>query len=157
MSKPRPIHTMHRDLRDTPDEAEPSFSYEQESFLGREEDDMEDEFHRRLASTARVRESSGGMVSGPGDTGGGGGSRSSFWRTTSDSTWQGTPDRLRQKSAELSHSPPPPDVPRRESYGGRRASGGLLGAAIKHHSNQEEAVRTRGTEFERKPFPKTFV
>ena len=51
MSKPRPIHTMHRTLRETPDEAEPSSSYEQESFLGRAEDEMEDEFHRRLSSS----------------------------------------------------------------------------------------------------------
>lgn len=48
MSKPRPIHTIHRDLQDTPDDAEPSFSYERQSFLATQEEDMEDEFHRRL-------------------------------------------------------------------------------------------------------------
>jgi hypothetical protein len=76
-SRPRPIHNPHREIRSTPDEAEPSFSYEQESFLAvannREGDDVEDEFHRRLAQqqSGQRRESSGSH--------GGGGS--SFWRT----------------------------------------------------------------------------
>lgn len=61
-SKPRPIHQLHRELRSQPDEAEPSLSYEQESFLMGREDDVEDEFHRRLQNTRR-------------DSGG------SFWRT----------------------------------------------------------------------------
>eukprot|EP00980_Cylindrotheca_fusiformis_P020082 scaffold7161_cov133-Cylindrotheca_fusiformis.AAC.5 len=48
MSKPRPIHTIHRVLSDTPDESEPSFSFERQSFLTTQEEDIEDEFHRRL-------------------------------------------------------------------------------------------------------------
>lgn len=63
MSNPRPIH---RELNDEADEAEPSFSYEQESFLMGREEDVEDEFHRRLNSTRR-------------DAGG------SFWRTSGSS------------------------------------------------------------------------
>lgn len=67
MSKPRPIHNINRELRSQPDDAEPSFSYEQESFLmGAKEEDVEDEFHRRLQSSRR-------------DSGG------SFWRTNSNS------------------------------------------------------------------------
>lgn len=64
MSNPRPIHKLHRELNVQANEAEPSFSYEQESFLmGRVEEDVEDEFHRRITSSRR-------------DSGG------SFWRTT---------------------------------------------------------------------------
>jgi hypothetical protein len=66
MSKPRPIHKLHRELNVQADEAEPSFSYEQESFLMGKEEDVEDEFHRRIDSTRR-------------DSGG------SFWRTTGSS------------------------------------------------------------------------
>jgi hypothetical protein len=67
MSRPRPIHQPPREIRSQPDEAEPSYSYEQESFLlGAREEAYEDDFHRRLQSTRR-------------DTGG------SFWRTSSNS------------------------------------------------------------------------
>jgi hypothetical protein len=67
MSKPRPIHHIDRELCSQPDDAEPSFSYEQESFLvGAKGEDVEDEFHRRLQSSRR-------------DSGG------SFWRTNSNS------------------------------------------------------------------------
>jgi GTPase SAR1 family protein/Leucine-rich repeat (LRR) protein len=48
MSRPRPIHTIHRDIQDAPDAAEPSFSYERQSFLATQEEATEDEFHRRL-------------------------------------------------------------------------------------------------------------
>lgn len=72
-SKPRPIHSsatatsaVSRDLRETPDEAEPSYSYEDSAFMGGLEDDVEDEFHRRLAITSRQPAVVGG---------------SSFWRT----------------------------------------------------------------------------
>ena len=81
MSKPRPIHRPHRELRSTPDDAEPSYSYEQESFLGGREIDVEDEFHRRLAAGSR-RESAGSH---------GAASGNSFWRT-SDSTISQTPN-----------------------------------------------------------------
>ena len=50
-SHPRPIPTP-RVLNKTPDEAEPSFSYERESFMdGGKHLDVEDEFHRRLAGS----------------------------------------------------------------------------------------------------------
>ena len=88
-SRPRPIHNNlhHREIRSTPDEAEPSFSYEQESFMAQDRahegaDDVEDEFHRRLAQqqSGQRRESSGSH------SGGGG----SFWRSsTSESAPQG--------------------------------------------------------------------
>ena len=74
-SRPRPIH-FPRALRSTPDEAEPSFSYEQESFLGGKEDLVEDEFHRRLAGSRRETSGAGG----PGSSG------NSFWRTSTDSS-----------------------------------------------------------------------
>jgi hypothetical protein len=48
MSNPRPIHQPHREIRHVPDETEPSYSYEQETFLPKSEDEVEDEFHRRL-------------------------------------------------------------------------------------------------------------
>jgi len=67
MSDARPIHQIDPELCSQPDDAEPSFSYEQESFLvGAKEEDVEDEFHRRLQSSRR-------------DSGG------SFWRTSSSS------------------------------------------------------------------------
>ena len=68
MSKPRPI-PITRTLRSAPDEAEPSFSFEEESFLSNNRAlDFEDDFHRRLTSTGVRREESGGA---------------SFWRATS--------------------------------------------------------------------------
>jgi hypothetical protein len=88
-SRPRPIsnNLHHREIRSTPDDAEPSFSYEQESFMAQDRahesaDDVEDEFHRRLAQqqSGQRRESSGSH------SGGG----SSFWRSsTSESAPQG--------------------------------------------------------------------
>lgn len=71
MSKPRPIHTLHRDLRQSPDEEEPSFSYEEHIFDGYEDD--EDKFHRRLQSTSHRRDSNEQR---------GSGSTASFWRTS---------------------------------------------------------------------------
>jgi hypothetical protein len=73
MSKPRPIHSSPRVLRSTPDEAEPSFSYEQESFLGDKEVDVEDEFHRRLAGSRRETAHSSGIGQ-------------SFWRNSTTSS-----------------------------------------------------------------------
>ena len=66
MSNPRPIHKLHRELNVQADEAEPSFSYEQKSFLMGKEEDVEDDFHRRISSSRR-------------DSGG------SFWRNTGSS------------------------------------------------------------------------
>lgn len=61
MSKPRPIHSLHRDLRKQPDPAEPSFSYEKESFLKVDrEEQFADEFHRRLDGAHNNLNSSGG-------------------------------------------------------------------------------------------------
>lgn len=67
MSKPRPIHVT-RPLRSAPDEAEPSFSFEEESFLSNRAVDYEDDFHRRLTSSGARREESG---------------NNSFWRASS--------------------------------------------------------------------------
>ena len=65
MSGPRPIHQPHREIRSQPDDAEPSFSYEKESYLsGGREEDVEDDFHRRVSTSRR-------------DSG------ASFWRSTS--------------------------------------------------------------------------
>lgn len=49
-SKPRPIHTLHREIRTIPDEAEPPFSYEEPGFLSSRAEAAEDEFHRRISS-----------------------------------------------------------------------------------------------------------
>lgn len=46
-SRARPIHHLNRDLRSAPDEAEPSYSYEQESFLAQKEDDVEDAYFQK--------------------------------------------------------------------------------------------------------------
>ena len=59
-SHPRPIHQPPREIRNAPDETEPSFSYEQESFLPKSEDEVEDEFHRRLTGTNFWRGGGGG-------------------------------------------------------------------------------------------------
>ena len=107
MSTGRPIHTLSRGLRNTPDEAEPSYSYEDQAFLNSLEDDVEDEFHRRLAGNARRD----GSAHGAGNTSGGTGS---FWRTDLSSR------------GGLSKVP----VTVKE----RKASGGLLGAAFQLHA-----------------------
>lgn len=70
MSKPRPIHVLHRELQTAPDAAEPSLSYERESFLNDNIEDAEDEFHRRLQTNRR---DSAGPSAGI-----------SFWRSSSD-------------------------------------------------------------------------
>jgi len=64
-SRPRPIHQPPRELRSTPAETEPSYSYEQESFLPKSEDELEDEFYRRLNSSSSQK-------------------GNAFWRTSSD-------------------------------------------------------------------------
>ena len=90
MTRPRPIHSIHREIQDTPDEAEPSFSYERRSFLASQEEDMEDEFHRRLANHTPSRHSQpntpsqmgrGGGGSSSSSGGGGGKGIESFWRS----------------------------------------------------------------------------
>ncbi|KAL3924001.1 MAG: hypothetical protein SGILL_001313 [Bacillariaceae sp.] len=98
-TKPRPIHTLHKRLRETPDESEPSYSYEETSFLAEREDDVEDEFHRRfLASTSRnngggggggVRNNNSNNTAENGSTPSApSAGRSSFWRTESTPQWQ---------------------------------------------------------------------
>jgi Leucine rich repeat len=60
MSKPRPIHSVHREIRNQPDPAEPSFSYERESFLAAtldREEQVADDFHRKLAGSYRRSDS----------------------------------------------------------------------------------------------------
>jgi hypothetical protein len=110
MSKPRPIHVLAREIRSSPDEAEPSFSYEQDSFLAAKEDDAEDEFHRRLGGSSR-RESSGSQ----------GGS---FWRTT-------TADNKNEGPSFSSMNMKPDPV--RE-----RKSSGLLDTALQSHEDDAE-------------------
>lgn len=113
-TQPRPIHSSHNQIRDTPDETEPSYSYEETSFLAQKEDDVEDEFHRRfLASTnhhpynSRLSGGSANSLPGGGNSGGVNGTaanstrgssgsmdvnpaagRSSFWRTEATPQWQ---------------------------------------------------------------------
>jgi hypothetical protein len=122
-SKPRPVHTIHRDLRVTPDENEPSFSYEQESFMVQAEDDVEDEFHRRLASNSRRESSTSSHTSGVAA----GGPPGSFWRTDTPN-WQGP---------AFSSMQIKPTKGETVTVNERRTSGGLLGAALQLHSQTE--------------------
>lgn len=46
----RPIHQLSREIRSTPDESEPSYSYEQESFLAQKEDVVADQYHQKHMS-----------------------------------------------------------------------------------------------------------
>lgn len=64
-SKPRPIHQPHREIRSTPDDTEPSFSYEQESFLPKSEEEIEDAFLAQLNSRSSFWRSSGSEGVGP--------------------------------------------------------------------------------------------
>ncbi|GKY97822.1 hypothetical protein MPSEU_000740300 [Mayamaea pseudoterrestris] len=83
-STPRPIHNLHREIRSTPDEAEPTYSFERESFLlASPELEKEDEFHRRLqhATHKTTGGGGGGNVNAANtaiNSGGG-----SFWRSSS--------------------------------------------------------------------------
>lgn len=58
MSQPRPIHQPPREIQSQPHEAEPSLSYERDSFLLDKGDKEEDEFHRRSQLSTR-RETGG--------------------------------------------------------------------------------------------------
>lgn len=70
-SRPRPIHSLPREIRSSPDEAEPTCSFENESFLlASPELEKEDEFHRRLQISNYSKRNNDG-------TGG------SFWRSSS--------------------------------------------------------------------------
>ena len=51
-SRGKPIHQV-RDLRSTPDEAEPSYSYEQEYFLAQKEDAVEEAFLQKHPTNRR--------------------------------------------------------------------------------------------------------
>ena len=132
MSKPRPIHSAHRDIRSSPDEAEPSYSYEQELTLGRDQvDDVEDEFHRRLAgnsSSNNRRDSHGSSNSVIGGTSSGlMAGAGSFWRTDAPG-WQQGPS-----FSSMNMKPSTDTVMVNE----RKSSGGLLGAALQLHSQSE--------------------
>lgn len=59
-SQARPIHQPPREIRHTPAETEPSYSFEQESFLPKSEEDVEDEIHRRLTGTNKNFRRGGG-------------------------------------------------------------------------------------------------
>jgi hypothetical protein len=70
----------YRDLRSEPDPEEPSYSYEEKSFYldnssSLHPDDVEDAFHRRLATHHHRRDNMGTSTGG-----------SSFWRNTSTSS-----------------------------------------------------------------------
>jgi hypothetical protein len=78
MSNSRPIHNLHREIRSTPDEAEPTFSFERDSFLASPELEKEDEFHRRLQQTTYRGGGGGGGNNSSSNVGGG-----SFWRSSS--------------------------------------------------------------------------
>ena len=70
-TRPRPIQQPGREIRSMPDDNEPSYSYEEKSFLAAgKEQDVEDEFHRRLHGSRH----SGG----------------SFWRTACNSNSNST-------------------------------------------------------------------
>ena len=78
-SNARPIHNLHREIRSTPDDAEPTYSFERESFLASPELEKEDEFHRRLQASYKGTGGGGGGGTGAPAIGGGG----SFWRSSS--------------------------------------------------------------------------
>ena len=137
-SKPRPIHTLSREIRETPDQSEPSYSYEDKAFIGDLGDDVEDEFHRRLSLSNhnKQRDSGGGGGIGGGGIGSssfipaGGGSiastsgGSSFWRTDS------APLALPSRPVTLKE---------------RKSSGGLLGAAMQLHSQSSTLSDDKST------------
>jgi hypothetical protein len=88
------------------------------------EDDVEDEFHRRLASNSRRESSSSSHASGAAAAGGPPGS---FWRTDTPN-WQGP------AFSSMQIKPTKGDA---VTVNERRTSGGLLGAALQLHSQTE--------------------
>jgi len=126
MSNPRPIHNLNRDLRQSPDDAEPSFSYEDSAFLLRGEEHVEAEFHRRLQ-----RPRGGGGGSGEGGSG-------SFWRTSEAPVpqWPGV----------AAGGSAPIGIEKITTVKERKTSGGLLGAALQLHS-QSDATSDRDSTF----------
>jgi len=133
-SKPRPIHTLSREIRETPDQSEPSYSYEDKAFIGDLGDDVEDEFHRRLSlnNHNKQREGGGGaggigsssfITAGGGSIVGASGG-SSFWRTDS------APLALPSRPVTLKE---------------RKSSGGLLGAAMQLHSQSSSISDDKST------------
>lgn len=122
-NKARPIH-ITREIRETPDQSEPSYSYEDTAFLADLGDDEEERFHRRLTLNGNRRTSFGGgatggtaSIAGVSTSSGG-----SFWRTaTADDA---TPSPLPSKPVTLKE---------------RKSSGGLLGAALQLHSQSSTA------------------
>ena len=112
MSKPRPIHHPHRELRTSPDEAEPLFSsYEDSPYLG---DDVADDFHNRLAKSRR--ESSGTHSGG------------SFWRTTENTSSSAAHERGPSFSSVHMKGKEPSSA---------RKSSGLLAQALQSHSGSD--------------------
>lgn len=122
MSKPRPIHT-HRALNSAPDEAEPSYSYERESYLGGKEVEVEDEFHRRLAGSRRENAYSSS-----------GGSGSSFWRTsTVSSTGEGSQGPSYQSATFKGHN----------DNAKRRNGSGAIGEMLQPFTDSEHSNGSR--------------
>jgi hypothetical protein len=123
-SKPRPIHTLTREIREIPDQSEPSYSYEDDAFGGDLVVDKEDEFHRRMAVTNPKRDSAGGGGTGSGSSVGGSNVAGSgnFWRTDIAPTLPSKPVTLKE----------------------RKSSGGLLGAALQLHSQSSTISDDKG-------------
>jgi len=133
-SKPRPIHMLSRDIRQTPDQSEPSFSFEDRAFMAGQVGDVEDEFHRRLIMNNQNKQQqqqqkhrdssiggdtnsnslpSGSPAAGGSILGSNSGAQGSFWRTDS------VPLEFPSQPVTLKE---------------RKTSGGLLGAAMQLHS-----------------------
>lgn len=119
-SNSRPIHNLHREIRSTPDEAEPTFSFERESFLASPELEKEDEFLRRLQSNHKHTAS-----------GGGGGS---FWRSSSAESSQPV------FSSAVQHS-----AVNIRSEAKKNKSAGLLSAALLDGSNTNMSDHANAT------------
>jgi hypothetical protein len=131
MSKPRPIHTLHKPLRESPDESEPSFSDEEKSYRAQKEEDAADEFHRRFAGTGAMNRGEDGATTPSSGTGGGGSGGSSFWRTDATPNWRPTGGVARSTSAGSSQGGSYPSTNSSNNKGGKRDGGGKSSSASK--------------------------
>lgn len=132
MSKPRPIHTLHREIRTSPDESEPAFSYEEQrtGFLHRE-DEVAEDFHQRYAVHSKSRRDSGGgnsnaSAGGNGTSTGGG----SFWRTSEAGSTGPAFASVHMNSGKDQYT-----------SNSARKSTGVLGAALESHDSTESVER----------------
>jgi hypothetical protein len=150
-SRARPIHQLHRPLRDTPDEAEPSYSYEQESFLAQKEDDVEDAFFQKQKMNRRDSSGSQGSANnhlykdgskGSNGTAAAAGAGGSFWRMEQ---LQNSGQSPHGRSAVLA-SPSQPGRTRnlgsnqlKKAANGSASAASLLGAALNASSGASTA------------------